>query len=159
RKIQIAVLQNHWTAAVPRLDDLREPLLAGLWNKEAAIKENGVRAGKAFGRRAIQERGYMFRDRRIGDVRQAELAEERPALFLGPVRQAAKRQKPVERQLQGFFPQDLGLERPAHERSAGPEHRDVRLFRGGVGEQSFLGRRALPADGAALAQRKLRAKL
>ena len=78
---------------------------------------------------------------------------------LGRSAELAHRQEAVEREFENLFAQDLGLERAADQRRAAAEHGDLRAGQSGIGEQSLLGRRALPAQTAALANRQGLAEL
>ena len=84
-------------------------------NEEAAVEQNRVRAPGRW----AQKRGEVPRDGRIGDVGQAELAEQAALFFLRRFAALAEWQEAFERQLQRFFAQDLGLERSADQRRAG----------------------------------------
>ena len=97
----------------------------------------------------------MARDGGIGDVRQAEFAEEAALLFLRLVLQIAERQEAFEREFQHFFAQDLGSQRAADQRRAGAEDRDLDLLQIRIGEQPLFRRRALAPQAAALPEREL----
>ena len=105
-------------------------------------------SGCASGR--AQKRGQVARDGGIGNVRQAELAEEAALLFLRLVLQLAERQEAFEREFQRFLAQDLGSQRAADQPRAGAEDGDLDLLQLRIGQQSLFGRRALAAKRAAL---------
>ncbi len=120
RQIELAVLQDLGTAAVPVAHHVGHALAQNLRNEEAAVEEDGV--GRLAGR--FQERVQVARDGRVGDVGQAELAEQAALFFLGRLAALAERQEAFERQFQRFLAQDLGLERSADQRRARAQHGD-----------------------------------
>ena len=73
----------------------------------------------------FQKRVQVARDGRVGNVGQAELAEQAALLLLGRFAALGERQEAFERQFQRLLAQDLGLERFADQRRAGAEHRDL----------------------------------
>ena len=93
----------------------------------------------------------MLGDGRVGDVGQAQLAEETALLFLGHVAARGDGQESVEGQLQRLFAQHLGLQRFADERGAGAQHGDFDALQIRVAEQPLLGVGALAAQTASLA--------
>ena len=101
----------------------------------------------------------MARDGGVGNVGQAELAEGAALFFLGAIGELAHRQEAVEREFENFFAEDFGFERAADQRGAAAEHGDFGAGESGIGEQALLGRGALAAQTAALANRQRLAEL
>ena len=66
----------------------------------------------------LEEFVEVARDGGVGDVGQAEFAEEAALLVLGQFAALADGQEAFEREFQRFFAQDLGLERFADQRRA-----------------------------------------
>ena len=98
-------------------------------------------------------------DGRIGDVGQAELAEEAALLFLGLIAARGDGQEAIEGELEHFFAQDFGLERFADQRRSGAQHGDLDALEIGIGEQTLFGVGALAAQTAALADGERHAEL
>jgi hypothetical protein len=101
----------------------------------------------------------MLGDGRVGDVGQAQLAEEAALLFLGQVAARGDGQEAIERQLQRLFAQHLGLQRFADQRGAGAQHGDLDALQIRIAEQPLLGVGALAAQAAALADGERHAEL
>ena len=101
----------------------------------------------------------MTGDGGIGNVGQSKLAEGAAFFFLGAICELAHRQEAVEREFENFFAEDFGFERAADQRGAAAQHRDLGAGKSGIGQQALLGRRALTAQTAALANRQSFAEL
>ena len=125
-EIEIGVLENLGTAAVPVADDVGDALAQNLGNEESAVEEDGV--GDLAGR--LQEFVQVARDGGVGDVGQAEFAEEAALFVLRKFAALAHGQKAFERQFERFLAEDLGLERFADEGRAGAEHGDLDALQG-----------------------------
>ena len=101
----------------------------------------------------------MLGDGGIGDIGQAQFAEETALLFLGQVAARGDGQEAFERQFQRLFAQHFGLQRLADQRRAGAQHGDFDALQIGIAEQALLGVRALPAQAAALPDGERHAEL
>ena len=155
RQIQLAVLQNLGTPAVPAAHHVGHALAQNLRNEESAVEQDGV--GRLA--RGLQERVQVPRDGRVGNVGQAQFAEQAALLVLWRLPALAERQKTLQRQFQRLFAQNRALERTADQRRSRAGDGDVRALQLRVVEQPFLGRRALAAQPASLANRELRVEL
>ncbi len=101
----------------------------------------------------------MAGDGGIGNVWQAQLAEEAALFFLGRLAAFGERQKAFERQLQRFFAQNFGFERFADQGRARAQDGDLDAFQMRIVEQLLLGRGTLPPQTAALADGELGVEL
>ena len=77
---------------------------------------NRMASGACAG--GLQKRVQVARDGGVGDIRQAQFAEQAALLFLRRFAALGERQEAFERQFQRLFAQDLGLERLADQRRA-----------------------------------------
>src|SRR2546425_10015925 len=101
----------------------------------------------------------MARHGGVGDVRQTEFAEQAALFVLGRLAALAERQKSLERTLQRFCAENFALERFADQRRARAEHGDLDGLQIRIVEELFFDSRTLPAQSAALADRKSRSEL
>ena len=110
--------------------------------------------GREDGRGAREKRGQVARDRRIGFVRQPELAQAgaaiaAAALFVRP----RQRQEFVQGRLH-FIARQIDGDRVADERPAGAEDGDRHAVCRRLAEHPFLGRAAQPAERRPLRDRQ-----
>ena len=97
---------------------------------------NRIASGAASA--VLEEGREVAGDGGIGDVGQAEFAEEAALLFLGLVVEVAEGEEAFEREFERFFAQDLGLERAADQAGSAAEHRDLDLFEFGSASRRSL---------------------
>ena len=95
---------------IPFFDDIGDALAADFGDEETAVEQNGV------GLRAVvggEEGGEMAGDGGVGDVGQAEFAEEALLLFLGFFVEGAEGEEAFEGQFERFLAEDFGFESAA----------------------------------------------
>ena len=89
----------------------------------------------------------MPADGGVGNVGQAEFAEEAALFFFRHFAARGDGQKAIERQFERFGARDFGLERAADHGRAAAEDADLHALTMRIAEQDFFGRRALRGAG------------
>ena len=139
--------------SLPTTSATRSRRISGM--KKPPLKRMASGTWPVGSRKAFEVPG----DGGIGDVGQAELAEEAALFVFGRFAARGEREEAFERQLQRFGAQDLGFERPADEGRAGAEDGDLDALEVGIVEQPLLGGGALAAQAGALADGERNAEL
>ena len=168
RRLEVPCREQPRCCPEPAGQRLRDPLACGRRGEEPTIEQHeigtdhppsgrqghGAVIGRKDGRRAREKRRQVARDRRIGFVRQPELAQAGAAIaaaafFIRP----RQRQEFMQRRLHVIARQIDG-HRVADERPAGAEDGDRHAVRRRLAEHPFLGRAAQPPDRRPLRHRQ-----
>ena len=144
-EIEVAVFEDGRALGEPVFEHVGDALTEEFRDEEAAVEQDGV--GSVGDAVVGEEGGQMLGDGGVGDIGQAEFAEQAALVVLRPFSERGGGQEAVEGELEGFRAENLGAEGAADERAAGTEDRDLHLVEIGFVQQTFFGSGALAPEG------------